>query len=94
MAASEGVGMAYDLQTVSCVTYSGSTLEAVTLTTRKGPFRVEGVSPSPAYMGIIIQGARQGFFIHFFPYDSNSLPPLAVLCFLSMLCFLCRVMFS
>jgi hypothetical protein len=83
MAASEGVGMAYDLQTVSCVTYSGSTLEAVTLTTRKGPFRVEGVSPSPAYMGIIIQGARQGFFLYsFFPIRFQFIASLS------------RVMFS
>ena len=61
MAASEGVGAAYDLRTVSCVTYSGRVLEAVTLQTRKGIFRANGdVPPSPAYMGILIEGARSG----------------------------------
>ena len=60
LAASEGVGAAYDVCEVTCQTYSGETLGAVTLSTRAGPLRApRDVAPSQAYLNILIEGAQR-----------------------------------
>jgi len=58
LALSEGVGTAYDLEEVTCRTYAGDLLSAVTLRTREGLLRSEkDVPPSRAYLNILIEGA-------------------------------------
>ena len=60
LAASEGVGAAYDVCEVTCQTYSGAALGAVTLSTRAGPLRApRDVAPSQAYLNILIEGAQR-----------------------------------